>query len=136
MHVGVLKKAIEEAELSEYHPYKIGAVVFKGSRILSSGHNELRGNGKIHPKYKNFENSLHAEQAAILNLKEWEKAKGANILIIRLNKSGNLSLGYPCPMCQQMIKHLGLNKVFYSDRQGHISMTKVCNLSSNLYPEQ
>lgn len=128
MYAGILKKAIEEAESSDYHPYKIGAVIFKGSRILSSGHNEIRGNQKIHPKYKYFDNTLHAEQAAILNLKDWNKAKNSNILIVRLNHSNNLSIAYPCPMCQQMIKHLQLNKVFYSTRQGEIFSVKVNGL--------
>lgn len=131
MHIGTLKKAIEEAESSCYIPHRIGAVIFKGSRILSSGHNELRGNGKIHPKYKHFDNSIHAEQAAVLDLKDWSKAKNANILIVRINNLGQMRLAYPCDMCQQMIKYLGINKIFYSDSEGKIQMIKTSDLENN-----
>lgn len=133
MYLGIIDRAIEEAKQSEYHPYKMGAVLFKGSRILSSGHNEIRGNGKIHPKYKYFDNTIHAEQAAILNLKDWGKAKNADILIVRINNSGKFSLAYPCPMCQGFLKFLGINKVYFSNRDGNISHIKSRNLSETCY---
>lgn len=133
MHLGVIERAITEAKSSDYEPYKMGAVLFKGPRILSSGHNEIRGNGKIHPKYKYFDNTIHAEQAAILSLKDWSKAKNADILIIRINKSGKFSLAYPCPMCQSFLKFLGINKVYFSDRNGDISYVKSKNLNEDDY---
>ena len=69
MYSGILKRAIEEAEKSEYK-VKIGAVVFKGSRILGFGYNEIRHCSKIFPKYKKFDNTIHAEQKAILSCKD------------------------------------------------------------------
>lgn len=69
MRVGIIKKAIEEAEKSEYK-VKIGSVVFKGSRILGFGFNEIRHCAKISPKYKNYDNTIHAEQKAILSCKD------------------------------------------------------------------
>ena len=55
MTAGIIKRALEECELSEYH-YRLGAVVFKGKRIISSGHNSIRSSS-IHNKYKKFENA-------------------------------------------------------------------------------
>jgi tRNA(Arg) A34 adenosine deaminase TadA len=133
MYIGILKRAIQEAEISEFDPYKMGAVLFRGKRILSSGHNEIRCNGKIHPQYKEFNNNIHAEQACILNLKDWSKANNANILIIRLSRLENLSLAYPCPMCQSMIKHVGINKVFYSTRKGEIKSIKANHLKGDYF---
>lgn len=133
MHLGIIERAIEEANSSIYEPYKMGAVIFKGSRILSSGCNEIRGNGRIHPKYKNFDNTIHAEQAAILSLKDWSKAKGSNILVVRINKSGNFSLAYPCPMCQSFLKFLGLNMVYFSNREGNISSIRCRDLLETDY---
>lgn len=133
MYLGIIERAIEEANSSDYEPYKIGAVIFKGSRILSSGYNEIRGNGKIHPKHKNFDNTIHAEQAAILNLKDWSRAKGSNILIVRINKSGNFSLAYPCPMCQSFLKFLGINKVYFSNRDGIIDSIRCRELTETCY---
>ena len=133
MHLGIIERAIEEARSSDYHPYKMGAVLFKGPRIMSSGHNEIRGNGKIHPKYKYFDNTIHAEQSAILNLKDWNKAKNADMLIVRINNSGKFSLAYPCPMCQSFLKFLGINKVYFSNRDGNIEFVKAKKLNENDY---
>lgn len=133
MHLGIIERAISEAQSSEYNPYKLGAVIFKGPRILSSGHNEIRGNGKIHPRYKDYDNTIHAEQSAILNLKDWGKAKNADILIVRINNSGNFSLAYPCPMCQRFLQFLGINRVCFSNREGHINWVKGKNLVAKNY---
>ena len=133
MHLGIIDRAIEEARSSDYHPYKMGAVIFKGPRILSSGHNEIRGNGRIHPKYKYFDNTIHAEQSAVLSLKDWGKAKNSDILIVRINNSGKFSLAYPCPMCQSFLKFLGINKVYFSDRDGNISYIKCRDLVESDY---
>ena len=133
MNIGIWNKCIEELQKSEYYPYRIGAVVFKGSRILSAGYNKLRGNGCIHPKYKKIDHSLHAEQAAILDLKHWEKAKGTSILIIRMNQCDSISLSYPCPMCQSLIKHVGIRKVFYTLRNSKIKCIKASELCPSNY---
>lgn len=133
MYLGVIERGISEAQASDYEPYKMGAVIFKGPRILASGRNEIRGNGKIHPKYKYFDNTIHAEQAAILSLKDWNKAKNADILIVRINKSGKFSLAYPCPMCQSFLKFLGINKVYFSNRDGDIEFVKAKKLNENDY---
>ena len=60
---GIIKLCLLESEKSNYR-FKIGAVVFKGSRILSSGHNEIRSVRYINNRYKTYLNTLHAEQAA------------------------------------------------------------------------
>lgn len=132
MNKSIIKKCIEEAELSNMK-FKIGAVIFKGSRILSTGHNEIRGNSIIHPKYKNLDCSIHAEQSAVLNIKDWTSISGASILIIRITKKGNFSLAYPCPMCQNMLKFLKLKKCFYSNRSGEIKLIKVNKLKECEY---
>ena len=119
MKVGVIKLAIQEAENSQHHIYRIGAVVFKGSRIFGSGHNSYRASS-IPLRYKRFPHTLHAEQAAINSVSDWSELKGSSILVIRLNKSGNISKGYPCHYCLQTIKHVGIKNLFYSNRIGEI----------------
>lgn len=120
MKIGILKKAIEEAEKSEYYPYKIGAVIFKGSRILGYGHNAIRSFNKIPSKYKKWENSLHAEQKAIFSCSDLTKLKGSSILVIRISKSGKMRMAKPCDMCEATIKHFGIREVLYSGEDGEI----------------
>lgn len=123
MTSGILKLAIEEAEKSTNYPYRVGAVVFKSSRIISSGHNQVRSNS-ICKKYKIYDESLHAEQDALLGL-EWSKLKNCSICVIRMNSSGNLSMGKPCKMCWNILKFVGIKNVYYSSYTGTIVKEKI-----------
>lgn len=114
---GVIKEAIYQAELSKYR-FRVGAVIFKGSRIISSGHNGVRSSS-IHPAYKEYPNSLHAEQAALLNL-DWSSLSRVSILIVRINPSGELRLAQPCPMCSKLLDYIGIKRIYYSTQTGEI----------------
>ena len=120
---GVIKLCLLESEKSNYR-FKIGAVVFKGSRILSSGHNEIRSSN-IPSKHKLYNNSVHAEQAALLGT-DWNKLKGCSILVIRCSKTkGNLSNAKPCPLCQKLLAHIGIRNIYYSNEMGEIVHAKL-----------
>ena len=120
---GILKLAIEEAEKSNCRRYYIGAVVSKSGAILGSGHNAKRAHS-IHKKYQIWAGSLHAEQAAVLGL-DWSKLKGASILVVRITKGGNFSLARPCPTCFGLLNHIGIKKLFYTDRNGQIQFERL-----------
>lgn len=118
--IGVIKRAIQEAEKSTYK-VKIGAVIFKGSRIISSGHNKI-SSSTIKNKYRVWKNSVHAEQDALNNSKvSWKDLKGCSILIIKVSKAlGLLSNAHPCSMCGDLINHVGLKNIYYSTSNGEI----------------
>lgn len=120
---GVIKLCLLESEKSNYR-FKIGAVVFKGSRILSSGHNEIRSVRYINNRYKTYLNSLHAEQAALLHL-DWNRLKNASICIIRATQNGTLGNAFPCPICMGLIQHVKIKTIWYSNADGNIVSVKV-----------
>ena len=116
---GIINRCLEECYKSTYH-FRIGAVIFNSKRIISSGHNGLRTSSNIPDKHKNFINSLHAEQAAILNV-NWNKVKGCSILVMKISKTkGSLSNARPCTMCYKILKHVGIKKIYYTNEQGEI----------------
>lgn len=120
---GIIKLCLLESEKSNYR-FKIGAVVFKGNRILSSGHNEIRSSN-IPSKHKLYNNSVHAEQAALLGT-DWNKLKGCSILVMRCSKTkGNLSNAKPCPLCQKLLAHIGIRNIYYSNEMGEIVHAKL-----------
>ena len=120
---GIIKLCLLESEKSN-HRFKIGAVVFKGNRILSSGHNEIRSSN-IPSKHKLYNNSVHAEQAALLGT-DWNKLKGCSILVMRCSKTkGNLSNAKPCPLCQKLLAHIGIRNIYYSNEMGEIVHAKL-----------
>ena len=115
--IGVLNQCIKEALLSTCK-LKVGAVLFKGKRILSSGHNK-NTYSKIYPKYQDYLNSVHAEQDAVLGL-NWKSIYGCNLIVLRINKSGKLSESRPCDKCYALLKHIGIKRVYYSVSSGEI----------------
>ena len=120
---GIIKLCLLESEKSN-HRFKIGAVVFKGNRILSSGHNKIRSVRYINNRYKTYLNTLHAEQAALLHL-DWNRLKNASICIIRTTQNGALGNAHPCSMCMGLIQHVRIKTIWYSDANGNIVSAKV-----------
>jgi deoxycytidylate deaminase len=121
--IGILRKVLDEAEKSTVYPHRVGAIVFRGKRILGVGHNS-NSLCSLHPKYVRYNESVHAEQAAISSL-DWSKLRGASILVIRLTRRGKLAMSKPCAMCQALIEHVKIKKVYYSNSYGEIVMEKI-----------
>lgn len=122
---GIIKKCIEEASKSSY-TVKLGSIIFKGTRILGSGHNEIRSCSAINPKYKKWYNSQHSEIDCILSIKDWKTIKGASILTIKISKANkSLSNAKPCEFCYKTLLFLGIKYIYYSDENGGISCINV-----------
>lgn len=117
---GVIKRCLEEAKKSEYI-VKVGCVIFKGSKIISSAHNDLRSCSGISTKHRKWMNSLHAEQAAILNAGSWNKLKGCSLLVMKVSKTlSRLSNAKPCNFCEATIRYVGIKNVYYTNEDGEI----------------
>ena len=127
MKIGIYKRCLEELEHSTHPIYKMGAVIFKGSKILSTGYNSFRSSN-VPDKYKKFVDTLHAEQHAIYNMENFDKLKNSSILIIRMNMSGNISLSFPCKYCLKSIKYFGIKNIYYTNRKGEIIRQKINQL--------
>lgn len=112
----ILNQAIEEAQRSD-HKQRVSAVIFKGKRVIAVAHNAVRSN-KIPYKFKNFLESSHAECQAIIKARRG--LKGYDILVIRLNRSGDLMLAKPCEFCQDFIDFVGIRNTFFSINSGEI----------------
>jgi deoxycytidylate deaminase len=118
--VGILKRCIEEARKSTFD-VKIGCVIFKGNNIISSAYNQIRSCSAISIKHRKWANSLHAEQAAILNAGDWNKLKGCSMLVMKVSKTKEiLSNAKPCEFCEATIRYVGIKNVYYTNEDGEI----------------
>ena len=112
------------SEKSTYS-FKLGAVIYKGSRALGTGFNEL----KSHPRACKQFVSTHAEQKAIISvLRQWNNhLDNCEIYIYREYKNGKPALALPCPMCMELIKKSGITKIYYTDHNSpdHYSVLKL-----------
>ena len=121
---GIYKLALASAEKSSYFPFRLGAVLFKGKRILSSGYNQVRSHRLLTSKYYTFTNSLHAEMNTIFQA-GLDNCQGCSIFVIRLNLSDCIRYARPCDECMQLIKHVGIKNIYYSGRNGEICFERV-----------
>ena len=114
------------SELSDYKHYKIGAVVVMNHRIISSASNS---NSKTHPLQKKYnkyrftddgDHKQHAELAALVPLiRDGVDLSNATIYVYRVHKNGTLAMSRPCPSCMQLIKDVGIKRVFYTTENGY-----------------
>jgi len=97
---------------SETLRHRLGAVVVKGGRILSTGYYEVRYTKELKKP------TLHAEQSAILKLLKRRKLHdlvGSTLYVYRRTPGGNLGNACPCGDCMDLIRSVGIRKVFYTE---------------------
>ena len=118
------------AKLSD-HRCKIGCVVVKNHKIISSGHNSRT---KFHAKQaltdKSFFNDphalgpVHAEFDAINYLiNQHVDLSGAQVYIYRENHDGELAPSRPCPRCMALIKACGIKRIKYTGDDSFVQET-------------
>ena len=125
---GIIKRCITECKKSTYKK-KMGAVLFNKSRIISSACNGIRYSCAIHPKYKLWANSLHAEQSCLIGT-DWKKISNCELLVMRLNNNDEFRLAKPCSMCMNLIKHCKIKTVYYTTNDGTIEKIKLSELTN------
>ena len=111
-YVGLAKRL---ANSSPSPDHKHGAVLVRGGSVINWSINrnrvqrwaqKFRAHGCGHATH-------HAELGAILGGAR-EKTQGADVYVVRVNKRDNLLLSKPCPMCEEVLRHVGVKRVFYS----------------------
>jgi deoxycytidylate deaminase len=107
---------------SPFLKHRVGAVIMKGKRVLSSGFNSLR--------YSNITGrpTSHAEASAITKLLQERRMGdlvGADLYVTRFTRSGVVSCARPCNHCENLIRSVGIRRVFYTDFDGSTKEIKL-----------
>ncbi len=119
----IIRKVREAAEKSE-HKHRIGAIIFNKKIVYSTGRNySCRAVKHLHPRYKTFPGSIHAEIDAVIKAKK--DVSGCDILIIRLNKKGEFRYVFPCIYCMKYLIYVGIKTIYYSTNDGKIERFKI-----------
>lgn len=107
--------AAKQAKKSQHKQHKLGAVIVKGNRILSTGYNSLRPSSLLGTE------TLHAEAAAVLKLLKARRLSdlaGAEIYVSRFTRGGAVGLSRPCPACTALLTSVGIRMVHYTTDDG------------------
>lgn len=115
---GFLKSARGIGEMSKITHFRMGAILVKGKKVVSSGYNRYSGEiDKISRKY-NITNlwSLHAEMDAIIHYSG--DMQDIAIFISGIKKNGRPMYCRPCNKCLKIIKACGIKNIYYSTKMG------------------
>lgn len=125
-HRRFIESARRAAEESVFPDYRHGALLVKGGSILNSAYNKnsrigwadrFRGKACGHATH-------HAELGAILGV-DRTKTSGADVYVVRIGRTGVLKMSRPCQMCQQVLSHMGVKRVYYSIDEENVGCIKL-----------
>ena len=109
------RMAAKAASKSTFSQHRLGAVIAKGGRILSTGFNEIR-----YDKYLD-KSTRHAEEAAIIRVLRngnCHSLVGSDLFVTRFTPAGSIRLSKPCSRCLHLIRSVGIRRVYYSTDSG------------------
>lgn len=109
--------ASKQAKKSLHKQHKLGAVIVKGGRILSTGFNSMRPSSLINTP------TLHAEAAAVLKLLKYRRLAdlaGAEMYVTRFTRGGRIGLACPCDNCRSLLTSVGIKRVYYTTDDGGV----------------
>ena len=109
-----LNIAKRKANQSTFSRARIGAVITKGGRVISSAINQTRYSKNANANWA----STHAEEAAIIRVLHkptgLKQLAGATIYVTRIKKDGTCGIATPCPSCQSLINSVGIKRVIHT----------------------
>lgn len=118
-------RAAEGMAALSNHRCKMGCVVVKGHRIISSGHNSATithaFQAKVDGNYFGCDCAgfLHAETDALIPLINNKiDLTQSTIFVYRKMPKGGRGMARPCPRCMGVIRSLDIKKINYSTPEG------------------
>lgn len=107
------------------HKHKLGCVIVKGHKIISSSCNSATKCSSIQAKMdkdmfgEESRGALHAEVDALLPLmRRGEDLTNASIYVYREHKNGVLACARPCSRCEKLIKQCGIKRIHFTIENG------------------
>jgi len=121
-----LELAKNMARQSKYGKIRHGAVLVKGGSVINASYNKDNfsafGNRFRTPSCGQA--THHAELGCILGLNR-AKTSGSAIYVVRINRDEEFRLSKPCAMCHDVLKYVGVKKVYYTTGDDTIEMYKL-----------
>lgn len=99
-----------QAALRSDDRWRVGCVIYRGSRILAVGTNDMY---KTSPRSFHDFKSRHAEFNALTRVDKslW---KGSSVFVYRIGRDRQTHMAKPCPACQKMLEWAEIRHVEWS----------------------
>tara|TARA_Y100000296_G_scaffold87192_1_gene130465 strand:+ start:1676 stop:2080 length:405 start_codon:yes stop_codon:yes gene_type:complete len=114
------------AEDSAAPDYRHGAVLVKGGSVLSVATNK-NSHARFGKKFRKRDcghATHHAELGCILGL-DRSATRGSDLYVVRIGKGGELRMSKPCEMCEQVLRHVGVKRVYYSISENKLGCVRL-----------
>lgn len=111
---------------SEYGKIRHGALLIKGGSIINTCYNKDKFcsfGSRFRDPDRGYA-TIHAELGCILGMSRSVTA-GADIYVCRINKQGQFRNSKPCAMCHEVLKYVGVKRVYYTADEDVIEMYKL-----------
>lgn len=94
------------------HRYKMSAVLFRKNLVIASGCNSVKSHPIGKDVFRHY--TLHAELAALLQVRHTIDVKGLDIFVYRQRHDGSFGLALPCACCTILLKQYGIRRIYYT----------------------
>tara|TARA_B100000131_G_C18116871_1_gene611566 strand:+ start:118 stop:552 length:435 start_codon:yes stop_codon:yes gene_type:complete len=131
--VSATRKVIRNFELarnvaynSNYGKIRHGAVLVKGGSVINTSFNKENFSSfgsRFRPSQRGPA-TVHAELGCVLGIAR-DRTSGADIYVCRINRDGDFRSSKPCIMCHEILKHVGVKRVYYTTNEGTFEMYKL-----------
>lgn len=113
-----LDRALIVAMASEHPRWQLGAVLTRGSSIITAASNTVRNSPHL---TQGIGSSFHAEDRCLNKVfYSADRAQNCTIFVARINKHGSQRLARPCLSCYKKLVEAGISKIVYTlDDYGH-----------------
>jgi len=111
---------------SEYGKIRHGALLIKGGSVINTCCNKDKfcSFGTRFRSPDRGHATIHAELGCILGMPRSVTA-GSDIYVCRVNKQGQFRNSKPCAMCHEVLKHVGVKRVYYTTGDNSVEMYKL-----------
>ena len=111
---------------SSYDKLRHGAVLVKGGSVISAACNKdnFSSFGSRFRDPDAGHGTHHAELGCVLGISR-DVTSGSDIYVCRVNKQNEFRLSKPCRMCHDIMKHVGIKRVYYTTEDGSVKMYKL-----------
>ena len=104
--------------------FRLGAVLARKNRVLSTGFNDMRKTHPLQQKFsldKSFTLGLHAEVHTCIGVSAADLL-GADLYVARILRDGSIALAKPCNVCTKFIQDVGIRRVYFTKENGELEV--------------
>ena len=111
-----IQLAARQAGNSQSPRFRLGAILVRSGRVLSTGSNRLKNTpSDLIPRSAW---STHAEEDCLKQLPDHSRGRRLTLYVTRVNRTGDLRLARPCQRCWGSAVAAGVSRIVYSTNTG------------------